>query len=98
MDTVMVNGAPVDYSDLPEHMQGAMQRYIDNGIEPGGFLTAVLCNDLMRAIGRADSINRGRIHDYVTWLYNNAPPSCFGSEEKVDAWMIKRIAQTRASA
>ncbi len=93
MEQILVNGSAVDYSELPEHMQGAMRRYVENGIEPGGFLTAVLCNDLMRAIGRADSINKGRIHDYVTWLYNSAPPSCFGSEEKVTAWIAKRTRQ-----
>ncbi len=50
MEAVMVNGSPVDYSPLPEHMQDGMRRYIENGIEGGSFMMAVLCNDLMGAI------------------------------------------------
>ena len=89
---VMVNGEPVDYSGLPGHMQDAMQRYIENGIEPGSFLSAVLCNDFMGAVGRADYINRKCLPDYATWLYNNAPPASFGSRDKFIAWMTARLA------
>ncbi len=92
MEQVTVNGGPVDYSGLPEHMQGAMQRYIDNGIEPGSFLLAVLCNDLAGAVGRADSVNRARINDYVMWMHNDAPAACHGSREKVAEWIRARNA------
>ena len=88
--TIKVDDRPIDYSDLPEHMQGAMERYMQYGIEPGSFLTAVLCNDLMGAVGRADSINRARLNDYATWLYNNAPRMSFGSLEKVERWIAHR--------
>lgn len=94
MSTVMVNGSPVDYSGLPEHMQGGMQRYIENGIEAGSFMMAVLENDLMGAFGRADSINAARIKDFCSFLYNNAPPACFGSREKVRAWIEARQSQS----
>jgi hypothetical protein len=98
MDQLTVNGRPIDYSELPEHMQGAMQRYMEYGIEPGSFLTAVLCNDLMGAVGRADSINRDRLNDYATWLYNNAPPPSFGSREKFEAWIVERQSAIPAHA
>jgi hypothetical protein len=92
MEKVMVNGSPVDYSPLPEHMQDGMRRYIENGIEPGGFMMSVLCNDFMGAVGRADSINKARLADYAQWLYMCAPPACFGSREKVVAWIGKHNA------
>lgn len=71
---------------LPEHMQGAMERWIEHGLLPGGFLTAVLTNNLFDAFGQADSINRNAIPDYVTYLYNYAPSGCWGSVEKAHAW------------
>lgn len=73
---------------LPEHMQGAMERYIAHGIPPGSFLTAVLENDLFEAIGRADYENVQRLADYVRFLYNFAPSNCYGSREKIEAWVI----------
>lgn len=67
-----------------------MKLYIENGIEPGSFLTAVLENDLMEAFGRADDINRERLFDYCSFLYNEAPPACFGSKEKVKLWIKQK--------
>lgn len=77
----------IDYSSLPEHMQEGMKLYIENGIEPGSFLMAVLENNLMEAFGRADHINQERIRDYCSFLYNEAPRNCHGSPEIVDAWI-----------
>jgi hypothetical protein len=71
---------------LPEHMQGAMERWIEHGMTPGGFLTAVLVNSLFDAYGHADATNRTAIPDYVTYLYNYAPSGCWGSPEKFRAW------------
>jgi len=84
---VTVNGRPIDYSPLPEHMQDGMQMYIEYRIEPGSFLTAVLENDLMGALGKADDINKHRLYDYGLWLYNEAPAGCFGSVEAVREWL-----------
>jgi hypothetical protein len=85
-----VDGRPIDYDAgglIPQHMRGAMQRYIENRIPPGSFLTAVLANDLMGALRRADHINRECLHDYGMWLANYAPPACYGSPEAVRAWL-----------
>lgn len=89
-NAIMVNGEPVDYSGLPEHMQQAMEYYIEHGIEPGSFLMAVLSNDFMGAVGKADHINQARLVDYAKWLYNCAPPACFGSKDKVRGWIAWR--------
>ena len=71
-----------NYELLPEHMRDGMKRYIERGIEGGSFMTAVLCNDLMGALGKADEINRDRLWDYGNFLYNEAPSSCHGSPAK----------------
>jgi|TARA_R110000744_G_scaffold239736_3_gene357139 hypothetical protein len=63
-----------------------MGRYIEAGIRSGGFLTAVLSNDLIKAVNIADSENIKLLPDIVTWLYNFAPQECFGSFENVQDW------------
>ena len=72
---------------IPQHMLDAFQRYVEFRISPGSFLTAVLCNDLKGAVGSADSTNINLIPEYVSFLYNNAPSTCWGSVEKVQNWL-----------
>ena len=80
---------------IPSHMMEALRRWIDHGAVPGHFLTAVLENNLREAVGRADSQNQQLLHAYVIFLYNDAPAACWGSKEKVDAW-IQHKEQERA--
>jgi hypothetical protein len=77
----------LDYSKLPGHIQGGVQRYIEKRIEPGSFLSAVICNDLREACAYADDINRHRLFDIVSWFYCEAPGNCWGSPEKFLAWL-----------
>lgn len=72
---------------LPEHIQGGMSRYVEHGIEPGGFLYAVLCNDLRDAIGRASEDSVIQLSNIVSYCHNKIPGQCWGSREKVDAWI-----------
>ena len=76
----------INYDRLPEHMIGAARRYVEEGIKPGGFLTAILCNSLMGAYANADNINIASMQDWVMWLYNDVPSACCGSMGKVNAW------------
>ncbi len=76
-----------DYSLIPSHMMDALTRYIENKIKPGGFLTAVLCNNLKLAVGQADYINIKIIPVYVSFLYNNAPANCWGSVENFENYL-----------
>jgi hypothetical protein len=82
--------AKLDYTLLPEHLRGSMQRYIEHRIEPGGFLLALLSNDLREACGRADAVNRHLLFEIVTWLYSEAPSPCWGSPQNVIAWLQPR--------
>lgn len=72
---------------IPNYMHGGLKRYIEMGIEPGGFLMAVLENDLKTAVGQAYHINMTKLPDYARFLYNYAPSTCWGSEAKVAAWI-----------
>jgi hypothetical protein len=77
----------IDYSRLPAHCRGGLQRYIEHGIEPGSFLKAILTNNLVEAFCRADDINLPRISDYARFLYWECPSIVWGSEEKVEEWI-----------
>jgi hypothetical protein len=65
---------------VPEHDHGSLVRYILDGVIPGGFLQAVLSNDLREACARADDQNLFAIPVIVAWLYNYAPANCWGSK------------------
>lgn len=68
-----------------------LQRYVEHRVPTGGFLRAVLENDLKEACIRADLENIEVIPIYVHWLYNKAPVICWGSPEKVKAWLAGRV-------
>jgi hypothetical protein len=68
-------------------MREGVQLYVERGVEPGGFLEAVLCNRLVEAFAKADTINRYAMFDWATWLWNDAPMGSWGSPEKVAAWI-----------
>jgi hypothetical protein len=72
---------------VPEHLRGGLERYINRGIQPGHFLTAVLENNLMEAMGRSDETSRDGLFGLCGWLYNEAPCGCHGSPEKVRKWI-----------
>jgi hypothetical protein len=72
---------------LPILQLEALRRYIEHGILPGHFLTAVLRNDLKEAVARADPVNQALLPVYVQWLYNRAPAACWGSPAQVAAWI-----------
>lgn len=77
----------IDYRRLPEHMRETFRLYIENGIRPGSFTQAVLENDLMGAMGRADDINRVRLFDTCVFLRSHAPIGCYGSPERYADWI-----------
>ena len=85
-----VNGDPIKYALAPEQMQHGLKMYLEHGIEPGSFLTAVLKNDLMRAMGQPDHIMQYRIFELCSWLYNYAPGGSYGSERNFQNWITER--------
>ncbi len=72
---------------IPDRMMPAIRRYIEEKKCPGGFLTAVIQNNLSDACGRADEENMRNLPAYVVYFYNNAPSACHGSKEKMEAWL-----------
>ena len=87
---ITVNGDPIRYDLAPVNCQDTLRAYIEQGVHPGGFLTAFLCGDLFDAMARADDINQHQFYSLTGWLYNYAPSGCYGSPQKVAEWMKAR--------
>jgi len=73
--------------NLPDHLQGGISRYLREGIAPGHFLTAVITNNLLEAVSRADCTSIKSLPDIVKFFYNYAPGECWGNQVKMVAWM-----------
>lgn len=73
--------------EVPPHLRAALQRYVEHRIPTGGFLRAVLENDLLGAVARADSENSAILSKIVKYIYHELPNGCWGSPEKVEAWL-----------
>ena len=82
---------------IRDQMMEGIRDYIDHGVPCGSFLTAVICNDLKNAVGRADEENLRNLPAFVGYFYSEAPAPCWGSEEEMNAWM-KMHAQIRIKA
>jgi hypothetical protein len=75
---------------VPERLHGGLVRYLVHGMQPGHFLTAVLENDLAEAMGRADESSRASLFALVSFLYNDAPSTAWGSPSKVASWRLAK--------
>lgn len=75
----------LNYEKCPEKFRGGIQRWVEEGIYPGGFLTAVLENDLMEAMVRADEDSVQQLHSLIGFFYNEMPARSYeqlwGSKE-----------------
>jgi hypothetical protein len=92
---VQSKGAPsMTYSSardkVPQHTLGALDRYVEHHLQPGGFLLAVLENNLREAFIRADNDNLDAMRHIVTYCYNHIPFICWGSPKVVEAWLAAR--------
>jgi len=72
---------------IPQYMYLGILRYLNEKILPGSFLRAVISNDLREAVNCADDTNQKLLHVYVCFFYNETPAVCWGSPEKMKAWI-----------
>jgi hypothetical protein len=81
---------------IPTRTKNALFNYVNHGTMPGGFLTAVLCNDLMEAVGRADTENLAALKEIVQYVYWELPGLCWGSRDRMNQWIDSRSRHTVA--
>lgn len=84
----IVRGTPdiVNYHAIPTAIMAGLRAHIDKGAPQGAYLTSVLENNLVEAVGRADVHSLAALRDTTTWLWNNAPRDSWGSPERVHQW------------
>ena len=76
------------FRSLPQAQD--LREYVEDGRPTNHFLTALLENDLMACIARADARNKAALEDYVIWLKSFAPGQCYGGPAQVAAWIAHR--------
>ena len=67
--------------------QEAIFNYLVYGWEPGGFLTAVMANDLLRAATVADVENVKRLAHVARFVVYALPQASYGSYDQVKTWL-----------
>lgn len=71
---------------VPSHLVRGLDAYVMHGQSVGSFLSAVLRNDLRDAVLLADSESLVGLPAIMSWLYQEAPAACWGSESAVQTW------------
>ena len=79
------NSRDLNEYGIPYYTMESIDKYVNCGV-CGDFVRAVMENNLMEALGRADSENRAAIFEICLYVHNRIPDMCHGSAEKVKAW------------
>lgn len=74
------HGLPVRFYETLRHYLGARR-------QPGSFMTAVLSNDLVEAVGHGDDVALSNLKRLVQFIYCHVPGKAWGSKTKVEAWL-----------
>jgi len=72
---------------VPALLLSGLDAYVRDRIPVGSFLMAVLQNDLVDAFSRAEMFSETALPDLVRYLNWCLPSPCYGSPEKVKAWL-----------
>jgi len=71
---------------IPPVIRESLIAWVIDTRPPGGFVRAVLCNDLKESFERADHINQQCMLQIVTWMVCNMPMASYGCKENVEMW------------
>ena len=74
------------WREIPEHIRGGLARHLVHGIRPGGFLEAVLENDLARAVSYGDDASIAGLKAIVVFLDFYAPRGSWGPASSQFSW------------
>lgn len=74
---------------IPERIKQAIDLHVTEGRPCGHFTTAVLQNDLLKAITHADTLSLECIGAIVIYCYNFIPSPSWGSPKAVADWIKK---------
>lgn len=77
------------YRVIPERTLETLEAYVRDHRPPGGFLQAVLSNNLKEALGKADRENLLALKEIVGWVYWECPYKAQGTLENYRAWVSR---------
>ncbi len=76
---------------LSDDLRDSIDRYVEQGVQTGGFLQACIENNLCEAIGRADESSLAMLPAIVGYLYNEVDQRCWGRPGVFAEWInLKR--------
>jgi hypothetical protein len=81
----------MDYNRIRPDIIETLNRYVEFRCTTGGFLRAVLENNLMESFARADSDNLQTMDEICAYVYNEMPATCHGSPEAVQRWLSREV-------
>ncbi len=83
--------------EVPQHTLQSFTNYVEHGAPPGGFMCAILADDLQDARGRADEANLANLPAIVAYRDTQIPRECWGSRAAMKDWMdAKKEARDKA--
>jgi hypothetical protein len=85
----MENGHSLTWIHVHQDCREALFHYLLFGLNPGGFLTAVLTNDLYRASTVCDFENARRLSFVARVVLHALPPESFGNDQIMNAWQAR---------
>ena len=90
MNTAIDISVRSDPSLIPSRIIKALSNYAEHGYPVGSFLAAVISNDLMNAVGRADDDNIRVLRSICGFVHNEFPRGSHGSREIYKNWIEAR--------
>lgn len=85
-----------DANKCPDNIRKSIDAYAARGLEPGGFVRALLENNLYNAVSQADIVNVRFIPECVAYLLT-MPFAIWGSSDKVARHLKAKRNEMRAT-
>lgn len=82
----MSSPAQAAWAAIPDHLRGGLARHLVHGIRTGGFLEAVLENDLARAVAYGDDAAIAGLKPIIKFLETYAPRGAWGPHGSQFNW------------
>ncbi len=73
-----------------------LRRYVEDHCSTGDFLRSVLENNLLDSCVKADPDNLEALKEIVLYCHWEIPWQCWGSPDRVKAWLRARPVQEKA--
>jgi len=86
-----------DKNRIEPRFKESLDAYVRTGRPTGGFLRAVLENNLSEAMARGDEEEIDNLPLVVSHLVNNCPAGCWGSPASVRDWRGTQAEEAAAS-